>query len=199
MLSGTDANQISIGMKVYMGGMGLQQGFLTCFIVLTILFYRKMNAIENTRQTEWRVLLYIVYASIILITVRIIFRFVEFSSGFDGPIPHTESIFYILDAVPMATIVVAFNLYHPGRVLVGPESEFPKMSKKEKKEVKKMEKMEKRTEKEEKRRLKQEKEKGGYGVLHDSADTMESTAYGGAHFEESTVGLPASSHQDHRF
>jgi hypothetical protein len=43
-----------------------------------------------------------------------------------------------------------FNIYHPGRVLVGPESSFPKRTKAEKREEKQRKKEEKQRKKEEK-------------------------------------------------
>ena len=180
-----------------MGGMGMQQGFLTCFILLTILFYRKMRTRGNTRQTEWRWILYMIYTSIALITVRIIYRFVEFSSGFDGPVPHTESLFYVFDSVPMLTAIVMFNVYHPGRVLVGPESEFQKMSSTEKKEAKSAESTEKQIAKGEKRWLKQGNRKTAYSVLQNGSERIGNTVYEGASYEESSGGLTLLQPQHH--
>ena len=66
---------------------------------------------------------------------RIIFRLVEFAPGGEGDNPLLASELYplLLDALPMALALVALNLMHPGFVLRGPESEFPKLSKDEKK------------------------------------------------------------------
>jgi hypothetical protein len=33
---------------------------------------------------------------------------------------------YVFDEMPMFFALAVFNIYHPGRVLVGPESEYPK-------------------------------------------------------------------------
>jgi hypothetical protein len=79
---------------------------------------------------------------------------------------------YILDAVPMflATLVLCF--FHPGRLLQGPDSSFPKLSRKEKKRIKQEKKEQKKARKEEKRMRK----KGIYpmqGNDHDySLDAM---------------------------
>ena len=127
MLSSTDANTIKTGQNLYMSGIGLQLGFFTLFLGLTVHFYRKMQRMGNQRQTSWRLLLYIIYAEYILIAIRIIFRLVEFSGGVDGPVPHTESYFYVFDALTMLSAMVLLCAYHPGRVLVGPESEFKKV------------------------------------------------------------------------
>lgn len=42
-----------------------------------------------------------------------------------------------LDALPMLLALTLFCVVHPGMVLIGPESEFPKLSRKEKKALKK--------------------------------------------------------------
>jgi len=58
-----------------------------------------------------------------------------------------EFYLYVFDAAPMFLALLIFNLYHPGRVLIGPESEYPKLTKEEKKMAK-----------EEKKRLKEKKQ-----------------------------------------
>ena len=56
--------------------------------------------------------------------IRIIYRLVEFSDGFDTTLTRHEAFFYCLDSVPMFFGFGLFNIYHPGRVLVGPGSSF---------------------------------------------------------------------------
>ena len=56
--------------------------------------------------------------------------------GPDNPIPHTEAYAYALDAFPMLLALLLLCVFHPGRFLVGPESEFPHISRKEKKAMK---------------------------------------------------------------
>ena len=71
--------------------------------------------------------------------VRIIFRIIEFAGGINSKIPTVEAYAYVFDAAPMFLALILFNFLHPGRVLTGPESEFPKktkLTKAEKKEAK---------------------------------------------------------------
>lgn len=49
---------------------------------------------------------------------------VEFSQPLDGSINHSEAYFYALEALPIFVSVVLFNVWHPGKVLVGPGSDF---------------------------------------------------------------------------
>jgi len=51
---------------------------------------------------------------------------------------------YCLDALPMALALYLLSLVHPARTLVGPDSEFPKLTRAEKKLAKQMKKDEKR-------------------------------------------------------
>jgi len=82
---------------------------------------------------------------------RIIFRFVEFSLGFSSTVTDHEAYFYCLDALPMFTAIFLFNAFHPGRVLVGSESEFERKSRQQKKEEKAQRKEAKRQKKEERK------------------------------------------------
>ena len=141
MLSNTDANTIQLGQRLYMSGIGIQLFFFTLFLGLTVHFYRKAQQAESRRQTNWRWLLYVIYAEYVLIAVRIIFRLVEFSAGVDGPVPHTESYFFVFDALTILVALVLFCMCHPGRILVGPESEFKKMSRAEKRQLKQYKKL----------------------------------------------------------
>jgi len=65
---------------------------------------------------------------------------------------------YALDALPMFFAVLLLNIWHPGRYLVGPESEFPKLSRQEKKALKREKKERKREKKELKRQRKEGRE-----------------------------------------
>jgi len=59
---------------------------------------------------------------------RIIFRFVEFSGSVStsNPILTNEGYVLGLDGFPMVIALVALNAVHPGMVLKGPESSFPR-------------------------------------------------------------------------
>ncbi|KAF3483815.1 RTA1 domain-containing protein [Arthroderma uncinatum] len=135
LLNSDSANSIKIGINLYMGGIGLQELFILIFVGLAIRFQKKMTIVEKTDcpQYAWRPLLYTVYTSLLLITIRIIYRLIEFSGGLHSAIATNEAAFYALDAAPMFLALVAFNIFHPGRFLVGPGSEFEKKPKQDKK------------------------------------------------------------------
>ncbi|KAJ7320867.1 RTA1 like protein-domain-containing protein, partial [Mycena albidolilacea] len=131
MMSGDSAKTTLLGIHIYMGGIDLQQFFVLGFTVLVVRFHYKMKRIDGS--TEWKRPLCTMYTSIGLITIRIVYRLIEFSSGVYSPITMHEAPFYCLEALPMFAALLLWNISHPWKVLVGPDSEFPKKEKKSKK------------------------------------------------------------------
>ncbi|EXJ85588.1 hypothetical protein A1O1_05953 [Capronia coronata CBS 617.96] len=120
------------GVHIYMGGIGLQEFFIVCFMVLVIKFHLEQTKAQRSglvteAKVRWRWILYALYICLLAITARIIFRLVEFSRGFgeDNPLPHKEGYFYALEAVPMFFAILIWNALHPGRYMQGPESKLP--------------------------------------------------------------------------
>lgn len=169
---GSSQSSLMTGIHIYMGGIGFQEFCILIFTSIAIKFFVDTRRRERTeegqqildgRPKNWRKLLYVMFAVLALITTRIIFRLVEFAAGLDAsknPIPYHEVYFLVLDALPMFIALVLFNVVHPGHVLVGEGSEFPRMSRKEKKEMKRIRKEEKKAAKEEKAALKRAKKEG---------------------------------------
>ncbi|RMJ25836.1 RTA1 domain-containing protein [Aspergillus sp. HF37] len=141
----TGGSVARIGMNIYMAGIGLQELFILCFSALVIhLYYRMLRREKDGAEKTphggsmpWRWLFYTIYAALILISTRIIFRLVEFSQGITdaNAIRRHEAYPYCLDALPMFTALVLLNVFHPGRVLCGPFSDFPRLSRAEKKRL----------------------------------------------------------------
>ncbi|KAK4118554.1 hypothetical protein N657DRAFT_694374 [Parathielavia appendiculata] len=164
--SGTEI--IKIGLNIYLGGMGAQQFFILIFYGLMYAFWRRCTRAEassygHNGKRSWRPLLYSQYGVLLCITVRIIFRLVEFAQGVDpehNPIPFHEEYIYALDVFPMMVALLILAIWYPGRYLVGPESEFHRLSRREKKEMKREKKAARREEKEAKKQAKQNRKKG---------------------------------------
>ncbi|KAJ7123082.1 RTA1 like protein-domain-containing protein [Mycena epipterygia] len=118
------------GIHIYMGGIGLQQFFIFVFLGLAVHLHKQLLALERngTGKRNWRPLLFTLYTSLGLITIRIFFRLIEFSAGKEpdkNPLPFHEAYFYVFEAVPMLFAIAAMNFVHPGSVLVGPDAEMP--------------------------------------------------------------------------
>ncbi|KAG4029822.1 hypothetical protein MFRU_014g01200 [Monilinia fructicola] len=121
-------DEVLQGLHVYMAGVGIQQLFIFVFLYFAFKFHQTLRAqsrqnIHYPRQA--RSLLYALYAVIVLITIRIVFRLAEYSQGLTSSIPNHEAFQYVLDSVPMFFALVLLNALHPGRIMTGPESDIP--------------------------------------------------------------------------
>ncbi|KAF2248011.1 hypothetical protein BU26DRAFT_325639 [Trematosphaeria pertusa] len=160
MLSpGASADTMKLGKNIYMTGLGVQQLFILLFIALVVRFHVEVLRYEQTGtatlvNNKWKWVTYALYASLVLITMRIIFRLIEFSAGTDisNPLPYHEIYPLVLDAMPMLIAIFILTVVHPGLALKGPESEFP--SRKERKAEKKKIKAEKKARKRERKMAK---------------------------------------------
>jgi hypothetical protein len=63
--------------------------------------------------------------------MRIGFRLAEYAHGYKSRIPNHEVYQYCLDSSPMLVSLVILNVFHPGRIMPGEESDLP--SRKERK------------------------------------------------------------------
>ncbi|RFU75700.1 rta1 domain [Trichoderma arundinaceum] len=193
---GVSASVQSTGLHVYEGGIGLQEVFILVFLVLMIAFHiriRRLNqekvllpeevnlnesneedhtSRENTMSCLW--LLYALYAVLAFITMRIIYRLVEFTKGLDPSInalPFHEYYFYSLDAFPMMVALLILAVFHPGHFLKGPnsslrdatreENRIKKAEKKARKQAKKEQKQQDKEATKEQKRMEKEAKRAG--------------------------------------
>ncbi|KAI9760598.1 MAG: hypothetical protein M4579_001567 [Chaenotheca gracillima] len=151
----TDTSIVMTGIHIYMGGIGAQELFILTFTALVITFHRRMIAVrqqgrETAGRTGWLRLTITLYLVLALITARIVYRLIEYARGTtaSNPLPFHEVYLYVLDAAPMLIAIFIFNVSHPGHKLVGPDSSFPHLSRKQKKALKAEKKERKAAEKE---------------------------------------------------
>lgn len=149
MLSGQDVPQetLNTGLHTYMAGVGVQEFFILCFFGLSFMFSQEVKKWPVFREQSPSRLLHVLWVALFLISVRIFYRIGEYSSGFDGYATNHEWLMYVFDATPMWFAMLLFNIYHPGKALVGPDSEFPKLTRQQKKEKKAAKKEEKQAKK----------------------------------------------------
>ncbi|RSM01732.1 hypothetical protein CDV31_011205 [Fusarium ambrosium] len=118
---------------IYMGGIGLQEFFIVLFVGLCIRFQAKMHKLKGPGgfkdfiTSSWGMLITALYFSLAMISIRIIYRLIEFSGGMgeDNALVTHEVYFYLLEAVPMFLALLVFNFVHPGRIMTGPHSDMP--------------------------------------------------------------------------
>lgn len=93
------------------------------YLCCTILYNRTYSALS---MVTYRVSFVSKYCQ-----VRIIFRLIEYASGFKSSIPNHEAFLYCFDLIPMFIALLLLNTTHPGAVMPGKESDLP--SRKERK------------------------------------------------------------------
>ena len=115
-----------LGIHVYMGGIGFQQLCIFIFLALAIRFHKKLRLLPSSAErSTGLLLLYVEYSVLLLITVRIIFRLIEYSNGIESTIPKQEAYQYVFDSTLMLIASVLFNIFHPGRLMPGKEANLP--------------------------------------------------------------------------
>ncbi|EFQ29049.1 RTA1 domain-containing protein [Colletotrichum graminicola] len=115
---------------IYMGGIGLQEFFILIFVGLALKFQleiQKMDRFRGAQPRPWEPLMWALYFSLGMITIRIIYRLVDFSSGHgvDNALITHEAYFYVLEALPMFLAIAVFSAVHPAAVMNGAGSDMP--------------------------------------------------------------------------
>lgn len=131
---GADADSQRKGLNLYMGGIGMQEGFIVLFLGLVIKFHRDQLYAERVGRLAadkiggWKWLIYALYACLAAITIRIIYRLAEFSGGLgtSNPLPSNEPVLYVLESTPMWLAILVWNIVHPGRFMSGEDAKMPR-------------------------------------------------------------------------
>lgn len=131
---GASAESQQKGLNIYMGGIGMQEGFIVLFLGLVIKFHRDQLQAERAglltpeKMTGWKWLVWALYGCLLAITVRIIYRLAEFSGGLgtSNPLPSNEPVLYVLESTPMWLAILVWNIVHPGRFIHGADAKMPR-------------------------------------------------------------------------
>jgi hypothetical protein len=116
MLSSTDLDTMEMGRKLLLVGLFLQLFFFGAFTVLTARLYAAPH--YGFRHAKaWRPLFATLFITIALLTIRNIFRVVEFVQGFDGYLASHEVYFYVFDCIPILLCTLLFTQYFYGLYL----------------------------------------------------------------------------------
>ncbi|KAI5921685.1 RTA1 like protein-domain-containing protein [Camillea tinctor] len=115
------ADDVKKGENVIVGGLGIQILFFGLFIVVTVIFYNRINKAPTGKamvlDSPWKQLLIVLFVTSGLIMIRSIYRVAEYVGGQDGELQAKEAYLYCLDALPMFLVAVSYNWFHPSRVI----------------------------------------------------------------------------------
>ncbi|KAL2030267.1 hypothetical protein VTO58DRAFT_107621 [Aureobasidium pullulans] len=114
----TPPGNTKVGTNIMVAGIDFQLASVVIFSVLFFLFlYRaavKLSLPPFKNDKDMKLLVLVTSFSILLIIMRSIYRTVELAGGWSGHVIETERYFLALDGAPMAALVIAFNILHPG-------------------------------------------------------------------------------------
>lgn len=118
-MASSHASTSNLGSHIVLAGLLIQILIFGFFIIVTLVFHLRLRRAmptsrsHNPQLVPWRKSLYILYITSALIMIRSIVRVAEFVQGFEGTILRHEVYLYVFDAVPMATVMVVFNIWYP--------------------------------------------------------------------------------------
>lgn len=130
------------GTHVMVAGLAFQVFSMSIYIGLYIHFFHKIRFFHPQQHKEldsqfnpaykhlrsgklFRYFPYILFAAVIFVYVRCIYRVVELAEGWTGYLITHEVYFMILDAVMMGLAILALLIFHPGLVLDGRNESIP--------------------------------------------------------------------------
>jgi len=116
-MASSKASTAKTGSHIVLTGLVIQIVLFGLFIAVAVVFNLRMRARPpNTSRAcslPWEKFLRILYIASAFVMLRSIVRVAEFIEGFEGTIIRHELYLYIFDAVPMAAVMIVFNVWYP--------------------------------------------------------------------------------------
>ena len=114
IMAGKTLKSVQLGQKLILVGLFLQIISFGFFIVVAVIFHRRVFPYRKTSPIPWQKHMNALYLASALILVRSIFRVIEYIMGNDGFLLRNEAFLYIFDAMLMFGVMVGLNVVHPG-------------------------------------------------------------------------------------
>jgi hypothetical protein len=106
-----------IGDVIVVAGLGLQilifAGFMYCCVSFHIRFKKHLNENREQVHVPWEGVIYMLYANSLLISVRNVFRLVEYAMGKGSYLFAHEWPTYVFDGALMAIVMLGFAVRYP--------------------------------------------------------------------------------------
>lgn len=131
MASSTEGQKT--GSMIIVGGLVVQLLFFGVFFVALIIFdvrcrrqdlSKHIVSYNGNTNLHWHTVVVALYIASTLISIRCVFRAIEFATGFDGYLQSHEAYFYVFDALPMVATMAIFIIVVPGWALEDETREF---------------------------------------------------------------------------
>ncbi|KAL5375549.1 hypothetical protein DPSP01_011130 [Paraphaeosphaeria sporulosa] len=115
--------QRKLGANLVTASLSLQVALFGSFGLLAAQFHMRANKAKLLSR-DLRIVLYVLYVSATIVTIRCIYRLVEYTEGWDSTIYKNEVFFWIFEAIIMFLNTALLNVFHPGKRLPRSNSVF---------------------------------------------------------------------------
>ncbi|KAH7073486.1 RTA1 like protein-domain-containing protein [Paraphoma chrysanthemicola] len=115
--------QRQVGSNMVTASLCLQAALFGAFGLMAALFHRNAKR-AGVLKRDLKIVLYVMYVSATIVTIRCIYRLVEYIEGWESPIYQNEVYFWIFEATIMFVNTALLNLFHPGKRLPRSNSVF---------------------------------------------------------------------------
>jgi hypothetical protein len=105
-----------VGSNMVTASLCLQAALFGAFGLLSALFHRRASR-AGVLKHDLKVVLWVMYVSATIVTIRCIYRLVEYLEGWDSAIYKNEAYFWIFEASIMFVNTALLNIFHPGKRL----------------------------------------------------------------------------------
>lgn len=106
----------NLGRNLLLVGLAIQLLFFTTFLFITVYIHRcKAYGLQSNKQ--FRPVFIGLYSTILLMYVRNVFRFIEFTQGYVGYLATHEAYFYSFDFALIFSCFLLYFFYHMGYYL----------------------------------------------------------------------------------
>jgi len=110
------SHERAVGENIVKAALIMQAVLFMLFILLAIVFQRRVSK-AGVMKPNIQTVLNVMYISCTIVTVRCIYRIIEFFLGYTGYIYTHEPFFWVFEASIMFVNTAMLNIWHPGRYL----------------------------------------------------------------------------------
>lgn len=115
--------QRKVGSHMVTASLSLQAALFGAFGLMAASFHWRARK-EGVLTANLKTVLYVMYVSAAIVTIRCIYRLVEYIMGWDSAIYKNEVFFWVFEASIMLVNTALLNLFHPGKRLPSSNSVF---------------------------------------------------------------------------
>ncbi|KAJ5587602.1 uncharacterized protein N7459_003367 [Penicillium hispanicum] len=116
------AQIMKIGEKVVLGGLIFSLVVFGIFVLLAVVFHRRLAAAPTSLlilnpELHWRRYMWVLYGACFAVSLRNLVRTIQFGAPMGSALNTQEAYIYVFDAFLMFAAMLALMVYHPGKLI----------------------------------------------------------------------------------